>query len=138
MSEQWLEWKTEGKQVNKPIVNFNGKWRNKLSSEMIITVEKGIVSGIYQTVVGEPSHNCEEFPLSGFVNGHLISFIVDWKQYGSITAWVGQHIIDINGNNERIETMWHLVKNIGEEGKEADSNSYWNAFLSGSDVFSKI
>ena len=44
-----------------PTVNFNGKWRNDLKSEMDLTVDAaGAVTGFYRTGVGSPG-NSEEF-----------------------------------------------------------------------------
>ncbi|MEW8288604.1 MAG: avidin/streptavidin family protein [Candidatus Thiodiazotropha endolucinida] len=132
MSE-WYMWKTEGQKVAKPTVNFDGTWENKLGSEMTISVSDGAVTGTYRTAVGAPG-DYEEFPITGFANGDLISFVVDWGEYGSITAWVGQQTADDGGGNERIETMWHLAKNIAEK---SEKSSLWGSFLTGPNVFTR-
>ena len=134
MSEQWLAWKTEGVKVDRPSVQFEGTWKNKLGSEMVLTVIDNIVTGVYRTAVGAPGEY-EEFPLSGFANGDLIAFTVDWEAYGSITAWVGQQTADEGGDNVRIETQWHLVKNIDES---QEHNSLWGAFLTGSNTYHRV
>jgi hypothetical protein len=92
------------------------------------------VTGKYDTAVGAPT-NIETFDIIGVVNGDLISIVVGWGQYGSITAWVGEHTADAGGGNERIVTMWHLVKNISEDDEKS---SLWGAFLAGSDIFKRI
>ena len=54
--------------------NFNGKWRDRLDSEMALAVyTDGDVSGKYRTGVGKPKPT-EEFDLKGFVSGDVIVF----------------------------------------------------------------
>jgi len=129
----WYAWKTEGIEVPKPTIAFQGTWKNELGSKMELKVSNGAVTGLYHTAVGAPG-NTESFLLVGRVNGDLISFLVDWGKYGSITAWVGQHTADAGGTNERIQTLWQLVKNVAEGSEE---NSLWGAFLTGSDTFTR-
>ena len=131
MSDQWFAWKTVGDKVNRPNVKVTGKWTNRLGSTMTLQVRKGKLSGTYRTAVGAPGV-FEEFPLTGFVSGDLISFTVNWQNYGCVTAWVGQHTTDVNKDNERIETMWHLAMNVAEEMEE---KSMWGAFLTGQNIF---
>lgn len=134
MSERWLAWKSEGIEENSPEVDFNGKWKNTLESVMELEVTNGKVTGTYRTAVGAPG-KYEKFSLTGFVNGDLISFIVSWGRYGSMTAWVGQHTTDNDGKNPRIETMWQLVHNIAEK---SEPHSIWGAFSTGANIFSKV
>jgi len=113
-----------------PSVNFNGKWRNELNSEMELTVDAaGLISGKYRTGVGSPSP-VEEFDLVGFASGDLIAFTVNFGNYGSLTSWSGQHTVQ--GGGERIKTMWHLAKNV-EDANEP--SSLWGAVLTGADTF---
>ena len=134
MVEQWLAWKTEGLKVDRPVVNFSGTWNNKLGSTMELEVDAhGNVTGMYRTAVGAPG-KYEEFPLRGFTNGDLISFVVNWGRYGSMTAWVGQQTADTGGSDERIETLWHLAKNVSERN---ENNSLWGAFLTGTNTFTR-
>lgn len=134
MADQWYSWKTSGTKEDKPSIAFGGKWKNQLGSIMDIKITGNKVTGKYDTAVGAPG-NIETFDLIGVVNGDLISFVVDWGVYGSITAWVGEHTADAGGGNERIVTMWHLVKNISEDDEKS---SLWGAFLVGSDIFNRI
>lgn len=133
MSEQWLAWKTEGVKEEKPEIDFNGKWKNLLGSEMEIQVHQEQISGHYRTAVGAPGQY-EKFPLTGFANGDLISFVVSWEKYGSITAWVGQHARDQDGKNERIETVWYMAKNIGGQ---SEPGTLWGTFLTGPNTFKR-
>jgi len=113
-----------------PTVNFNGKWRNELHSVMDLVVDAvGAVTGTYRTGVGSPSPT-EEFDLVGFASGDLISFTVNFGEYGSLTSWVGQHTTE--GGGERIKTMWHLAKNVEDANEPA---SLWGAVLTGADTF---
>jgi len=115
-----------------PAVNFNGKWRNELHSEMEIVVDSaGSVTGTYRTGVGSPS-STEEFDLVGFASGDLLSFTVNFGEYGSLTSWAGQHTIE--GGAERIKTMWLLAKNVEDANEPA---SLWGAVLTGANTFSR-
>ena len=134
MAVQWFAWKTSGTLEDKPTVVFSGKWKNQLGSVMELQTTGNQVTGKYHTAVGAPT-NIELFDIIGVVNGDLISIVVDWGKYGSITAWVGEQTADVGGGNERIVTMWHLVKNISEDDEKS---SLWGAFLDGSDIFYKI
>jgi hypothetical protein len=113
-----------------PTVDFNGKWRNELHSEMNLTVDaQGNVTGKYKTGVGTPAPS-EEFDLVGFASGDLLSFTVNFGTYGSLTSWSGQH------TNERgtdvIKTMWLLTRNVKDSDEPAN---LWGAVLTGYDNF---
>jgi hypothetical protein len=113
-----------------PSVNFNGKWRNDLHSEMDLSVDgAGAVTGVYRTGVGSPSPT-EEFDLVGFASGDLLSFTVNFGKYGSLTSWAGQHTIV--GGAERIKTMWLLARNVEDANEPA---AIWGAILTGADTF---
>ena len=94
-----------------PSVNFDGTWKNELTSSMTIKVVNGVVTGKYSTGVGAPQPG-EEFDIVGFASGDLISFTVNFGVYGSLASWVGQHTVE--GGLEVIKTMWLLTKNIPE------------------------
>lgn len=131
----WFANKSNRVLVAKPTVNFSGIWTNGLGSQMELTSNGNQLSGVYSTAVGSPPPSAQ-FALSGWVNGDLISFCVNWANaggdYGSMTAWVGQHTKQ--GGEERIDTMWHLVKNIEDKDEPSD---LWSAFLSGCNRFTK-
>lgn len=115
-----------------PSVNFNGKWRNELDSEMNLIVDaRGNVSGKFKTGVGAPSP-AEVFDLVGFASGDLLSFTVNFGKYGSLTSWVGQHTIE-NGTDV-IKTLWLLSRNIEDQEEPAN---LWGAVLTGYDNFQR-
>ena len=132
MSEQWRAWKIVGDKVDKPKVNLSGEWTNRLGSTMNLKTNGSKVTGTYRTAVGAPQES-KEFPVIGVVNGDLLSFIVDWKEYGSVTAWVGQHTTGEKGT-ERIEAMWHLALNVAERQEE---QSLWGSVMTGQNIFVK-
>lgn len=112
-------------------VNFDGTWRNRLDSEMEITVDtNGDIVGKYRTGVGSPSP-IEEFDLKGFSSGDLLVFCVNFGKYGSLTSWAGQHTRDENGN-EVIYTLWHLAKNVKDEDEPED---LWAGILAGANEY---
>jgi hypothetical protein len=115
-----------------PTVNFTGVWRNELQSVMTLTVDaQGNVAGKYKTGVGSPGPT-EEFDLTGFASGDLLSFTVNFGRYGSLTSWAGQHTVE-NGS-EVIKTLWLLARNV----KDPDEpNDLWGAILTGYDNFQR-
>lgn len=64
-----------------------------------------MLNGSYETNVGAPRPS-QQFPLIGKVSGDLVSFIVDFAEYGSLTAWVGQVVNE--PDQPIIRTVWHL------------------------------
>jgi len=113
-------------------VDFSGHWRNQRGSSIELAVDdQGRVSGTFRTAVGVPSPR-ETFPLCGLVTGDLIGFTVSFGVHESVTAWAGQHAIV--GGRERIETLWHLARNIADED---EPRALWSAILSGADTFER-
>jgi hypothetical protein len=113
-------------------VDFSGHWMNQRGSCIELAIDdRGRVSGRFRTAVGVPSPE-ETFPLCGFVEGDLIAFSVSFGVHESVTAWAGQHTI-VDGR-ERIETLWHLARNIPDED---EPRALWSAVLSGADTFER-
>jgi hypothetical protein len=113
-------------------VDFSGHWRNQRGSSLELEVDdRGRVSGTFSTAVGVPSP-AETFALCGFAQGDLIAFSVGFGVHESVTAWAGQHTIA--GGRERIETLWHLARNIADEDED---RALWAAILTGADSFER-
>ena len=113
-------------------VDFSGHWSNQRGSSIDLAVdERGRVSGTFRTAVGVPSPE-ERFPLCGFVQGDLIAFSVSFGLHESVTAWAGQHTVV--AGRERIETLWHLARNIADED---EPRALWSAVLAGADTFER-
>lgn len=115
------------------IVDFNGTWKNQLGSIMKINSSRnGNIKGRYITAVG--AHGMQkEFNLEGKASGDLIAFIVDFKKYGSLTSWTGQHTLV--EKREKINTLWHLAKNFSDDDEK---ENIWSAIWTGADDFYKI
>lgn len=107
---------------------FRGRWRNELDSEMVLRVKRNVVSGHYTSYVSS-QHKKVTGPISGFVNGYTIAFVVTWPT-ASITAWVGQFVRE--RQREVIETLWQLTSEVENPG---DSKELWNSVNSGADRF---
>ena len=113
-------------------VDFSGHWRNQRGSSIELAVDdRGRLSGTFRTAVGVPAPD-EGFPLCGFAQGDLIAFSVGFGVHESVTAWAGQHTV-VNGR-ERIETLWHLARNIPDEDED---RALWAAVLAGADSFER-
>jgi hypothetical protein len=110
-------------------INLNGKWRNQYNSEMNLTVDGSIVSGTFQTAIGQPKFD-EQFEISGKINNNVIAFMVDFGKYGSLACWTGRFELDEMG--PVIHTMWHLSQSEG-----GDEEQMAKAILTGVGTFRK-
>jgi hypothetical protein len=128
--EQFLFRGFDSKEGPPPDVDFTGRWTNDLGSEMEITsYPDGTVTGKYKTNVGAPIPT-EEFDLTGFTSGDLISFTVNFGKYASLTAWAGQH--STKSGTEVIYTLWLLAKNVADA---EEPTHLWGALMAGANEF---
>lgn len=114
-------------------IDFNGNWQNTLGSELHFIVENGQVSGSYNTNVGAPDKS-KSFPLRGQAQGDQIVFTVNFKSYGSMTAWVGQVTQDQSGT-PYLRTLWHNTKDI-KDSEEQDN--IWGSIRTGASEFRRV
>ena len=113
---------------------LNGIWYNELGSKMILVVHGNMLSGTYQTAVGDAEGI---YQLSGQVNtcddqSKALGWIVVWNNKyhnsDSVTAWSGQfQPIDAV---DTIVTTWLLTR-------ETSPDEDWGSTLVGKDVFTK-
>ena len=108
---------------------MNYKFKNELGSQMTIEFRNGggLMTGTYKSGVSDPN----TYPLTGYVSGNVIAFIVNFTKYGSICAWAGQAIWNQNTGLWEIPTLWHLV----EPTPPSDS---WEDTYAGSNIFTQI
>ena len=119
------------KQASRVPTGFSGTWQNELGSTMTIAVSGTQVTGTYDSAVsggGGPAKG----DLAGYVNGSLISFVVEW-QVAAITAWVG-HLVVENGN-AAIETLWQMTTSTNNP---EDPKELWDAVFAGADRFVRV
>lgn len=85
--------------ITYPLANysFDGTWQNELGSILKIQTADNIISGTYNTAVGNPPV-FQSFNITGYISGDLISWCVDFNGYGSIGSWVG-HLTTIDRSN---------------------------------------
>jgi Avidin family len=111
--------------------DFSGHWINELRSSMDLTVTGSAVSGTYTSAVSGDG-SVITGPVIGFVAGDVIAFSVLWPSNpGSITSWVGQLVLDSDGD-EQLDTLWYLVVNVADA---EDPASTWTTIHAGSDQF---
>ena len=108
---------------------FSGQWTNDRNSAVVFENKGGLLSGYYQTALGQPDKS-NRFPLTGFVQGDQITFTVNFKGYGSLTSWTGQLSEDSEG--PYIRTLWNLTRDV-EDAKEDDD--LWQSIISGASDF---
>ncbi len=112
-------------------VNFSGAWRNQLGSVMILTVAGQRVTGTYSSPVSSDGSSVNG-ELVGFVDGDLITFVVNWTTPASLTAWTGQLLS--TGGRDVIKTLWLLVQNVPDA---SEPNGLWQSTLTGADDFER-
>ena len=110
---------------------FSGQWINDRNSAVSFTNSDGLLSGYYQTALGEPDKS-KKFPLTGFVEGDQITFTVNFKGYGSLTSWTGQ--LTEGENGPYIRTLWNLTRDV-EDALEDDD--LWSSITSGASDFKR-
>jgi hypothetical protein len=108
-------------------VDFSGTWKNELTSEMTLTQSGDKLSGTYESAVSSGGGKTIG-DLQGYADGDLISFVVHWRDFQAITAWVGQ--LEPNAPAETLKTLWQLTKQVGA-GEE------WASINAGSDRFTR-
>lgn len=111
---------------------FEGTWINDRGSVVVIEQKDDTLSGHYQTALGQPDE-AERFPLTGWAQGDVISFAVNFKGYGSITAWNGQ--LSENEDGPYIRTLWHLSRNVEDKDEEEDM---WSSVIAGASDFRRV
>jgi hypothetical protein len=107
--------------------DFSGRWRNELGSTMQLKVRRSQVSGWYKTATSSGGGPLPRHPLSGYVDGNLIAFAVNWKEKAAITAWVGQLT-----DKHTLFTLWQMTMQVSDPSKEV-----WESILAGSDTFNR-
>jgi len=108
---------------------FSGAWMNDRGSQVVIENNDGVLSGYYQTNLGEPDKSAK-FPLTGFAQGDQITFTVNFKGYGSMTSWTGQLTEDSGG--PYIRTLWNLTRDVPDDREDEDM---WSSITSGASEF---
>ena len=108
---------------------FEGQWVNDRDSAVMFEVTDGLLSGHYQTALGQPDKS-KKFPLTGFVEGDQITFTVNFKGYGSMTSWTGQLTSDEEG--DYIRTLWNLTRDVEDAAEDDD---LWKSITSGASEF---
>jgi len=119
--------RTQKKKQGKKSYVFDGRWKNELGSTMKLKVSGQKITGSYKTAKSSDGGPLPPHPLIGFIDKNLISFVVNWKDEDSITAWVGQMI-----SKDEIFTMWQMTKEVDDPAQD-----YWESILVGSDSFTR-
>ncbi len=113
----------------KPEDLFSGQWVNDRNSAVVFELNDGLLSGYYQTALGQPDKS-KKFPLTGFAEGDQITFTVNFKGYGSLTSWTGQLTEDAKG--EYIRTLWNLTRDVLDTEEDEEM---WNSITAGASDF---
>lgn len=109
-----------------------GVWANERGSSVTFINSDGLLSGHYNTQLGNPDP-ATRFPLTGFLEGDQLTFTVNFKGYGSLTSWTGQMSEDETG--PYIQTLWHLTRDVPDA---SEPDELWSSILAGSAVFRPV
>jgi hypothetical protein len=116
-----------------PPPNFSGVWKNEHGSTANFTIDGSTVSGIYTSQVSGAGGSITG-PISGQVSADTIAFVVAWPtKTPTITAWVGQLVVDPGSGARTLETLWYLITDISE-----DPTEFWESILAGADNFTPV
>lgn len=91
------------------LVDLNGVWRDDQGSELELTIDGPMVSGVYRAVL-TGKHRPDTFPLVGFGKQDIVAFTVDFGRSGSLATWVGQYAL--RGSAECLRTAWLLFEEV--------------------------
>jgi len=111
---------------------FSGQWENDRGSAVTFAVNEGLVSGYYQTNLGQPEKS-QKFPLTGWAEGDQITFTVNFQGFGSLTSWTGQMSEDHQG--PYIRTLWHLTRDVPDDKEDED---LWSSITAGASEFRPV
>lgn len=104
-------------------VDFTGTWVNELGSRAILKQTHSALGGVYESAVSSDGSSTKG-DLTGHVDGDLISFVVHWRDFQAITAWVGQ----LTPSGSELKTLWQMTKQV-------DAQEEWSSINAGADVF---
>lgn len=93
-------------------VDLSGSWTNQNKSRLELQVTDGVVSGRFESGVGDDGETLWE-DISGRAHGDLITFNVVYEKYGTIVTWLGQHT-DENGVG-KLKCHWLHATNVPDE-----------------------
>lgn len=120
-----------------PTVDFSGKWKNQLGSEMELLTVGDLVAGKYRSKVGSTG-GIQEFDLIGTASSDIISIIVNWSavaSHNSITSWVGQLTKNPAGDDV-LKTMWLLATDVVDD--QLEDKLLWGSVRAGADEFRRV
>jgi hypothetical protein len=112
-------------------VDFTGTWRNQHNSTLELIVVGDIVSGRFESGVGDDGQTLW-VAVSGRVLGDLITFNAVYPRFGTLVAWVGQHTIESGVG--MIKSHWLHATNVDDPQEKA---WMWASNRIGSDVFTR-
>lgn len=123
--EQSLE---AGKMGTGQFVDFSGDWKNEIGSTMLLVQSGMALSGDYTSIKSSDGMTTKG-DLLGYVDGDLISFVVHWRDFQSITSWVGQCLPKTNYS--QFQTLWQMTKQV-------PSGDEWASINVGTDTFFRL
>ncbi|MER2514198.1 MAG: avidin/streptavidin family protein [Nitrosomonas ureae] len=111
------------------MIDFTGSWKNQHGSRLELKVADGVVTGQFESGVGDGGEVLW-VDINGKTVNDIITFNAIYTKYGTIVAWVGQHT-ESHGTG-KIETLWIHATDIDDS---EEKESIWSSNRIGSDTF---
>jgi len=113
-------------------IDFSGTWTNQVGSTAVLAMAGQRLTGRYRSPVSGGGGSIDG-DITGWAEGDLISFIVNWDTSASLTAWSGQLVAE--GGRDVIKTLWLLVQNVPDTN---EPTGLWQSTLAGADEFWRV
>lgn len=108
-------------------IDFTGDWTNELKSIAHLKQSGNLLSGTYESKVSSTGDTTAG-DLCGYVDGDLISFVVRWRDFQAITAWVGQ--LRAGASVQTFDTLWQMTTQVA-------AGDEWASINAGADTFTR-
>ncbi len=109
-------------------VDLTGHWQNERGSVLVVdSVVDGVLKGTFTSTVGKANSKVA-YPITGFVNGDVVGFVVNFGESGSVATFAGQLA------DEGLRTQWHVSRDVADAD---EPKQLWSSVLTGSDTFTK-
>ena len=112
--------------------DFSGLWVNQRMSLLRLKQADKKVTGTFDSGVGDDDQKIE-VSVVGWASGDRIAFTTTYPKYGTVVAWVGQLMVDEQGDPVLV-THWLHETNIPEN---AEPQGLWASTRIGSDRFTR-
>lgn len=113
-------------------MDLSGDWKNAKNSVLRLAQNGNSLSGTFDSGVSDGGQVIQA-PVTGWVNGDVVSFTAIYEIFGTVVAWVGQ--VKGEPGNPTIDVHFLHETNIAEND---EAEELWASTLTGSDQFTRM